>query len=1168
MPSEATLQPGGRSSRGGKSSTSSGGTVASVDMNVNLRTDRSDRDYPTAGQRLQPTPTPPTLEPSALTPPTWQPSALTPPTLEPSVPIRPTQAADVLQEELNQLRRQQLYAAQPRRPSTATTVPLATAAAFLYPQHLQRESLLPTGRSSRHSSNRSQRTSTTISGGQQPVVSHAVTQPTFDPSAGRLAAAPMSVGPSVRSCRSGRSNVSNRSVLVSAEVFSVVHRVTDALLQVTHQSRDDAIARERLLLQQQQLIQRDFIEKEIKEKQISAERESKERQLLAQEKQMLLEKEIKEKQMQLERENKDKQILADKEKMQLEREIKAAEAIEKDKLFAAEMDYKQKQLMVEKELKERELQLSEKQKLIEFVEKEQDKIKLEFEAKLELSLQLAEEKKKNALLEAELNNTKQSMTQANELICGGSKEPALPLLVDVGDILGDVADAGTPQASPVGDDCRLFTQPLTTSNGSTTPVATPVPPSLFTGDRLRQDNTLVTSCVSQITSHLLPAPTSTLTTTQTLTTEPTLATPLILWPTQTDLLPAELPKLTDTHHQQANLPTTVRSSEVSMNSTLPPQNSLAETSLVQSRDPVVGPVTTNESQPLTSKDSGRQSNPGQPIAPMVSNVTLENAPKRTTDCVKLEQSDRVQSPNPPQEPTITKAQTSTGLEIPSAPLSAQSPVVIVRQLQTPKPYSGQTSYKSFREHFERVAKANAWSTESEKMQHLALALEGPALECLREVKEDEIGAYDKIWCVLARRFGHLDEPDRAMRRFDARKQLEGESVAEYEQALRTLYREAWPKVDEDTKDCALKRKFEEGLSSADMVQFLRLHARQDDFVQTVAKARRFAEAQEAARPQKSVRIIEAKDRDHSAEGTHSVQPNLQPLIDGFERVIQTVIDRSQISAVTSVEARDETLAKPGTGKYPVAPRVERSARQDRSTQQSGKSGRVWKPGANGSSNSDRSRDNTPDRESRPSYGRDGPPGHWRGRGNDSRSPGRGESRSYGQRPGPPGGQPRNHYRSNSADSFYSNGRRQRPRYDDDERTRRTDQVRSYHQQGTPEQGRPYYGQRPYRSTGYDKAGINPPPPREDRGHCSVCGDPGCHSDLHRGIRRNHGAGCHVCGVWKCHSMFHERREWRPQNKGPPPQAAPNQENHPRGPRQGDRPPPIRTARCPSALRRS
>jgi len=78
-----------------------------------------------------------------------------------------------------------------------------------------------------------------------------------------------------------------------------------------------------------------------------------------------------------------------------------------------------------------------------------------------------------------------------------------------------------------------------------------------------------------------------------------------------------------------------------------------------------------------------------------------------------------------------------------------------------------------------------------------------------------------------------------------------------------------------------------------MLQFLRLYVRQDDFVQTVAKARRFAEAQEAARPKKSVRIVKARDRDHSAEVAQHGQPNSQPLIEGFQNVIQKVLDRTQ-----------------------------------------------------------------------------------------------------------------------------------------------------------------------------------------------------------------------------------------------------------------------------------
>ena len=70
-------------------------------------------------------------------------------------------------------------------------------------------------------------------------------------------------------------------------------------------------------------------------------------------------------------------------------------------------------MQVEKELKERELQIAEKGKLLEFVEKdkagaderaleEKNKLKLEFDEKLDLNLKLAEEKKRNELLLAEI----------------------------------------------------------------------------------------------------------------------------------------------------------------------------------------------------------------------------------------------------------------------------------------------------------------------------------------------------------------------------------------------------------------------------------------------------------------------------------------------------------------------------------------------------------------------------------------------------------------------------------------------------------------------------------------------------------------------------------------------------------------------------------------------
>jgi len=107
------------------------------------------------------------------------------------------------------------------------------------------------------------------------------------------------------------------------------------------------------------------------------------------------------------------------------------------------------------------------------------------------------------------------------------------------------------------------------------------------------------------------------------------------------------------------------------------------------------------------------------------------------------------------------------------------------------------------------------------------------------IDESDQDAYEDIWKALARRFGGIDENFQNMRNFDQRRQNSGETIAEYEQALRTLYFEAFPLAPKSQKDCDLKRRFEAGLASAEMTNFLRLHARQDDFAETVKKARQF-----------------------------------------------------------------------------------------------------------------------------------------------------------------------------------------------------------------------------------------------------------------------------------------------------------------------------------------
>ena len=86
------------------------------------------------------------------------------------------------------------------------------------------------------------------------------------------------------------------------------------------------------------------------------------------------------------------------------------------------------------------------------------------------------------------------------------------------------------------------------------------------------------------------------------------------------------------------------------------------------------------------------------------------------------------------------------------------------------------------------ARVNNWTDEVTKAQHLMLSLEGSAAELLKDIDDSSPTLYSDIWAALKRRFGDVDEGREAMRKFETRRQAEGETVAEFEQALRTLYR--------------------------------------------------------------------------------------------------------------------------------------------------------------------------------------------------------------------------------------------------------------------------------------------------------------------------------------------------------------------------------------------
>ena len=95
-------------------------------------------------------------------------------------------------------------------------------------------------------------------------------------------------------------------------------------------------------------------------------------------------------------------------------------------------------------------------------------------------------------------------------------------------------------------------------------------------------------------------------------------------------------------------------------------------------------------------------------------------------------------------------------------------------------------------------------------------------------------------------------------------------IPEFESAIRSLHREAWPNATHAQRDSDLKRKFEYGVSHPDLLSHLQIHAHYDNFENIVLKARHFIDAHEIARaPKKSVRIITPPPIDHDDVNTPS-----------------------------------------------------------------------------------------------------------------------------------------------------------------------------------------------------------------------------------------------------------------------------------------------------------
>jgi len=199
--------------------------------------------------------------------------------------------------------------------------------------------------------------------------------------------------------------------------------------------------------------------------------------------------------------------------------------------------------------------------------------------------------------------------------------------------------------------------------------------------------------------------------------------------------------------------------------------------LVFTDEPVVVPAAPVTSSTPSSTSSAGSSTTTATSSSQSSSVAVTGA----TTVSSTTTTSGTTTPSTTTTSTLSTASTSSAVTV--STMSAAAPVVVVRQLQTVRPYSGTTSWKLFRDHFNRVAKVNGWTSNDDLIQYLTLSLEGAAAEVLRDFDDTASTALTDLWAKLEHRFGEVDSCREAMRKFEIRRQSDSESLVEFEQAF-------------------------------------------------------------------------------------------------------------------------------------------------------------------------------------------------------------------------------------------------------------------------------------------------------------------------------------------------------------------------------------------------
>ena len=128
----------------------------------------------------------------------------------------------------------------------------------------------------------------------------------------------------------------------------------------------------------------------------------------------------------------------------------------------------------------------------------------------------------------------------------------------------------------------------------------------------------------------------------------------------------------------------------------------------------------------------------------------ETAPITTVAPIDLSSSAgkvTVVATEPPKSSSAASSASSVPVTQTVGAAATAAPIIVVKQQEPCKPYSGTSNPKDYRQYFDRVALLNGWTTNEDKFQHLSVALEGSAVELLKDLPDQgtNIPIFGPLW---------------------------------------------------------------------------------------------------------------------------------------------------------------------------------------------------------------------------------------------------------------------------------------------------------------------------------------------------------------------------------------------------------------------------------------